>query len=66
MYLSLIRLVRDVTEGGHPGRLFLVGGGGGGGWERCGNYESNRDTVEFSWKNGFRVYKTISKGIKFE
>ena len=59
---SGIRLVRDGMEGGHPGRLFLVGGG----WERCGSYESNRDSVEFSWKNGFHVYKTISKVKMFE
>ena len=26
----------------------------------------NRDTVEFSRKNGFRVYKTISKVKMFE
>ena len=52
-----IRLVQIGTEGGHPERIFLVGGG----YERCGSYESNRDTVEFSWKNGFRVYKTIKK-----
>ena len=25
---AIIRLVRDGTEEGHPGRLFLVGGGG--------------------------------------
>ena len=34
--------------------------GGGGSYEHYGSYESNRDTVEFSWKNRFRVYKTIS------
>ena len=64
----VIRLVRDGTEGGGGGasRASIFSRGGGGGWERCGNYESYRDTVEFSWKNGFRVYKTISKGKMFE
>ena len=60
-----IRLVRDGTEkggGGIPGRLFLVGGG----YERCGSYEINTDSLEFSWKNGFRVYETILKVKKFE
>ena len=28
--------------------------------------EINRDTAEFSWKNGFCVYKTISKVKMFE
>ena len=51
-----VSLVRDGT----------LGVGGGGGWERCGSYESNRDTVEFSRKNGFRVNKTISKVKMFE
>ena len=37
-----------------------------GGFECCGSYESNRDTEEFSRKNGFRVYKTILKVKMFE
>ena len=32
----------------------------------AGAIEINRDTVEFSRKNGFRVYKTISKVKMFE
>ena len=28
--------------------------------------ESSRDTVEFSWKNAFRVYRTISRVKMFE
>ena len=58
-------------HGGGPSRASIFGkrgggGGGGGGWERCGSYENNRDTVEFSRKNGFRVNKTISKVKMFE
>ena len=64
-----IRFVRDGKGGG--------GGGGGkvpgvyfsnGGYIRpTGDIEINRDTIELSRKkNGFRVYKTISKVKMFE
>ena len=50
-----------------------MGGGGGGVSSRAsifsrgaGSYESNRNTVEFSRKSGFRVYKTMSKVKMFE
>ena len=46
-------------HGGGPSRASIFSRGGGG--ERCGNYENNRDTVEFSWKNGFRFLQNYLK-----
>ena len=50
-------------HGGGPSRVSIFSRVG---WERCGSYENNRCTVEFSRKNGFRVNKTISKVKMFE
>ena len=60
-----IRCVRDGKEGKGPGRLFFEKGGGSY-ISATGAIEINRDTIEFSRKNGFRVYKTISKVKMFE
>ena len=49
-------------RGGRPGFYFSKGGY----ISATGAIEINRDTVEFSRKNGFRVYKTISKVKMFE
>ena len=49
-------------RGTAPGFYFSKGGY----ISATGAIEINRDTVEFSRKNGFRVYKTISKVKMFE